>query len=110
MPNSTFLGRLGGQQAWRHGLVYPFYVPNDLFNIQKLLAVGQLPEAVTELHKLSLLGSNSAAALLEYMCLRDATLCQADRFAVTERCRESANRRKWFRPIYPSAVCANCVR
>jgi hypothetical protein len=48
------------------------------------------------LWKLSSLGSNSAAALLGYMCLRDENLCGPDRAAVAERCRESANRRNGF--------------
>jgi hypothetical protein len=38
----------------------------------------------------------SAAALLEYLCLRDPNLCGMDRDAVYERCKESANRRDSF--------------
>jgi hypothetical protein len=96
MPKNSFLRRIRGAQAWRHGLVYPFYVPEDLSNIRELLASGQLPEAVAELRRSSSLGSNSASALLEYMCLRDGTLCGTDRNAVADRCRESAYRRNAF--------------
>jgi hypothetical protein len=96
MPKSSFLRRLRGAQAWRHGLVYPFYVPEDLSNIRELLSSGQLREAVAELWRSSSLGSGSAAALLEYMCLRDGTLCGTDRDAVADQCRESAYRRNAF--------------
>jgi hypothetical protein len=87
------------QKAWRHGLVLPIFVPTDLWNIRTLLAVGKLQEAAAELWKLSSLGSDSAAALLAYLCLRDRNLCGPDpaaRAAVAERCRESANRRNGF--------------
>lgn len=84
------------QKAWQHGLVLPIFVPADLLNIRTLLAAGQLQEAAVELWKLSSLGSNSAAALLAYLCLRDANLCSTDRAAVAERCRESANRRNGY--------------
>jgi len=96
MQKNSFLGWISGAQAWRHGLTYAFYVPDELSNIRELLAAGKLQDAVAELWKLSLLGSNSAAALLEYMCLRDQTLCANDRFAVSELCRHSANRRNPF--------------
>jgi hypothetical protein len=84
------------QKAWRHGLVIPIFVPEDLLNIRTLLAAGQLQQVAAELGKLSSLGSNSAAALLAYLCLRDGSLCGPDRAAVAERCRESANRRSGF--------------
>jgi hypothetical protein len=84
------------QKAWRHGLVLPIFVPADLLNIRTLLAAGQLQEAAAELWKLSSLGSNSAAALLAYLCLRDGNLCGPDRAAIAERCRESANRRNGY--------------
>jgi len=96
MPNSSFSRWLRGAQAWRHGLVYPIYVPQDLSNIRELLSAGRFPEAVAELRKLSSLGSNSAAALLEYMCLCDGKLCGTDRAAIANQCRESANRRNGF--------------
>ena len=96
MQSISFLGWLRGAQAWRHGLTYAFYVPNELENIRTLLSAGRLQDAVAELWRLSLLGSNSAAALLEYMCLRDQTLCANDRLAVSELCRESAIRRDPF--------------
>jgi hypothetical protein len=87
---------LVNQRAWRHGLVLPIFVPADLLNIRAFLAAGQLQEAAAELLKLSSLGSNSAAALLAYLCLRDENLCGADRAAAAERCRESASRRNGF--------------
>jgi hypothetical protein len=96
MPKSSFLRWISGAQAWRHGLTYAFYVPEELSNIRELLSAGKLQDAVAELWKLSLLGSNSAAALLEYMCLRDRTLCGIDRPAVDGLCRESANRLNAF--------------
>jgi hypothetical protein len=68
-------------------------VPADVSIIRALLAAGQLQEAAAELWKLSSLGSNSAAALLAYLCLRDGNLCGPDRAAIAERCRGSVNRR-----------------
>ena len=91
-----FGGFLENQKAWRHGLVYPIYVPGDLSNIRSFLSIGNLQDAVAELWKLSSLGSPSAVALLQYMCLRDAALCGTDRSVVEARCRESAHRRNCF--------------
>lgn len=84
------------RKAWRNGLVLPIYVPVDLRNIRILLSEGQLEEAAAVLWRLSSLGSDSASALLAYLCLRDGNLCGPDRAAVAERCRESANRRNGF--------------
>jgi hypothetical protein len=96
LDGDLFRDFLINQKAWRHGLVLPIFVPADLLNVRTFLAAGQLQEAAAELCKLSSLGSNAAAALLAYLCLRDGTLCGPDRAAVAERCRESANRRDGF--------------
>lgn len=48
--------------------------------------------AIGELSKQAALGSNSATATLEYICLRDPHLPQVDQEAVARHCRASANR------------------
>jgi len=45
-----------GLSAWRHGLVQPFYVPNDLPRIRMLIAIGAISDATQELLRLARLG------------------------------------------------------
>jgi hypothetical protein len=96
LDRALFKNFLINRRAWQNGLVLPIYVPADLQNVRTLLSDGQLQEAAAALWKLSSLGSNAAAALLAYICLRDGTLCGPDRAAISEQCLESANRRSGF--------------
>jgi TPR repeat protein len=96
LARALFKDFLINRTAWRNGLVLPIYVPSDLHSARALLAEGQLQNAAAALWKLSSLGSNSAAALLAYLCLRDGALCGSDRAAISEQCLESANRRHGF--------------
>ena len=59
------------RRVWRNGLIVPIYVPAELQNVRILLSERELQAAAAALWKLSSLGSDSAAALLEYLCLRD---------------------------------------
>jgi hypothetical protein len=89
-----FLNSLRTRIAWHNGLVVPIYVPNELDDVRALLTRGKIADAARELW--ASLGSASAAALLEYLCLRDPNLCAGDRGVIYERCKESANRRHGF--------------
>jgi hypothetical protein len=81
-----------GTRAWRHGLVHPFYVPTELRHIQILLSKGEVADATLDLWRLALLGSNSAAATLAYMCLVSGELSGIDCTAAFQLCTDSANR------------------
>jgi hypothetical protein len=78
--------------AWRYGLVHPFYVPAELHHVRMLLAEGRLFDAISELSNLTSAGSDSAAATLRYMLLRNQQMSVSDDAAIERRCRASANR------------------
>jgi hypothetical protein len=92
-----------GPKAWRHGLKYPIYVPDELSQIRKLLSQGLMSGAAIELWRLATLGSDAAAALLDFICLQYNTLNDIDRTAVAARCREAAERGNCYAQYVVSA-------
>lgn len=85
-----------GLMAWRHGLNSVVYVPSDLHGIREMLALGRISEAISELWRRADLGSDAAAALLEYFSLRGINLGDIDKAAVRDRCRRAAARGDGF--------------
>ena len=79
-----------GRSAWRHGLNFAIYVPADLVGIQSLLSVGAVSEACTEVQRLSMLGSDQAAALLAFMSLRGISWSGEEKDKILQRCRQAA--------------------
>lgn len=79
-------------RAWRHGLIHPLYVPSELRQVRAFLSQGDLSAAINELLTRARLGSNSAAATLDYICLRQPSLPLVE-YELTEKlCRAAANR------------------
>jgi TPR repeat protein len=78
--------------AWRNGLQRPIYVPSELSSIRSLLSRGNVEDATGELLRLSILGSNSAAATLGYIALTWDRLQGEDRLQAARLCRSSAER------------------
>lgn len=85
-----------GPRAWYNGLNSVLYVPTELHGIRAMLAQGSVSEASTELRRLAELGSDPAAALLEYLCLRGLELSEIDRTDVLDRCESAASRGNGF--------------
>jgi TPR repeat protein len=79
-------------RAWRHGLLQPLYVPSELRQVRDFLSQGDLSAALNELSTRATLGSNSAAATLDYICLRHPSLPSVDYELTARLCRASANR------------------
>jgi hypothetical protein len=79
-------------RAWRHGLLHPLYVPSELRQVRAFLSQGDLSAALNELSTRATLGSNSAAATLDYICLRHPSLPSVDYELTARLCRASANR------------------
>jgi hypothetical protein len=78
--------------AWRNGLQRPIYVPSELRPIRSLLSRGNFKDAIGELLRLSILGSNSAAATLGYIALTCDSLQGEGRLQAIRLCRNSAAR------------------
>jgi hypothetical protein len=82
--------RLGGPALWRRGLSFPIYVPNELTQIGPLLSAGRVFDACGELWRLTSLGSNQAAALLQYMYVRGICWEPQRRATVHLKCQQAA--------------------
>ena len=81
LPDST---------AWRNGLNFPIYVPENLLGIRPLLSAGLVMEACDELWRMAKLGSDPAAALLGYLSFRGIPWDGADEKQIHDRCRDAA--------------------
>lgn len=80
-------------RMWRYGFSHPIYVPAELHHIRLSISEGRISPAMDELWKLARLGSDSAAATLDYMCLRGPMAVHLDSELIEKRCREAAIRR-----------------
>jgi hypothetical protein len=75
----------------RDSLIYPLFVPTMGGSAVKLLLAGAGPKALAEeLHRLTLLGSDNAAALLTLLATRDEVDASQYGSAAPERCRAAA--------------------
>jgi len=83
-------------RAWGHGLSHPIYVPRDFDDVKLMLSQGMISAACHALWQRAALGSDSAAALLGYIDLRDGLADGIDRAEVTIRCVNAANRNDGF--------------
>jgi hypothetical protein len=83
-------------RAWTNGLRNALYVPAELAQIRVALTTGRTAELDAELDRLSMLGSDSAAALLDYLCLRGFRAGNVDTALVAKRCGEAAERGNSF--------------
>lgn len=79
-------------RAWHHGLLHPLYVPSELRQVRAFLSQGDLPAAINELLMHARLGSNAAAATLDYICLRHPSRPLVEYKLIAELCRAAAHR------------------
>ena len=78
-------------RAWRNGLCSPLYVPRELVGIREHLTLGRVSAAIAELMRLAELGSASAAALLDYMCLQGVPFKLDEATSISKLCRDAAS-------------------
>jgi hypothetical protein len=91
--------------AWRNGLNFPIYVPEELTGISHLLSNGRVAETCSELRRLAALGSDHAAALLAYMCVRGISLTAGNHEGVLLRCQEAAARGNNYAQYVMAVTC-----
>ncbi len=90
LANSTRLGPGEAQRLFREVLNYPLFVPDLGTHVTRLLIEGDLPGFLKELHRLALLGSRPASALLACLYLKGAVHGTPDPARAEQLCADAA--------------------
>jgi hypothetical protein len=83
---------LANSRVWTHGLTHPIYIPVELGEVRERFAAGEFKIAIDHLCTRASLGSCAAAAVLDYICLRERGIVGVDVVAVSHLCRACAMR------------------